>query len=143
MQVKDVMQAGALTASPEDRVRTATQRMRGYNMRHLPVVTAGYRLVGIVTDRDLRQTGASDEPHMAEYELNSLLDNLTVQDIMTTQVYTVREETPVATASRLMLEHKIGCLPVVDDNHTLLGLITVTDLLRVYVQQYEAAHRTS
>jgi acetoin utilization protein AcuB len=143
MQVKDAMQAGALTASPEERVRTAVQRMRGYNMRHLPVVAEGYRLVGIVTDRDFRQAGASDEPHMAAYEWTDLLDNMTVQDIMTTQVYTVREETPVATASRLMLEHHIGCLPVVDDNHTLIGILTVTDLLRVYVQQYGATHPTS
>ena len=124
-------------------MRTAAQRMRGYNMRHLPVVAKGYGLVGIVTDRDLRQVGASDEPHMAEYELTSLLDTMTVQDIMTTQVYTVREETSLATASRLMLEHKFGCLPVVGDNNTLLGMITVTDLLRVYVQQYEATNPAS
>jgi acetoin utilization protein AcuB len=143
MRVKDAMQAGALTVSPDDMVRHAAQRMRGYNMRHLPVVAERYRLVGIVTDRDLRQVGASDAPRLAEYELTSLLDNMTVQDIMTTQVYTVQEDTSIARAIQLMLEHKIACLPVVDDHQTLLGIITTTDLLRVYVQQYAPTEPTS
>jgi CBS domain-containing protein len=140
MQVKEYMQPSTITVSPEDLVSTAAQRMRGHNVRHLPVVAQGNTLVGVVTDRDIRQTRASDEPHMAEYDLVCLLDKMTVQEIMTSQVYTVREDTPLTEAGRLLLAHKFGCLPVVRGDNTLVGIITVTDLLRACVQQHEARH---
>jgi CBS domain-containing protein len=140
MQVKDYMQTRIITVSPQDLVSTAAQRMRGHTVRHLPVVTEANILAGLVTDRDIRRAGASDEPHMAEHELLYLLDKMTVQEIMTSQVHTVREETSVADAGRLLLEHRFGCLPVVREDNTLAGIITVTDLLRAYVQQHEATH---
>lgn len=139
MQIKDYMQTRVITVLPEDLVSTAAQRMRGHRVRHLPVVDQENTLVGVVTDRDIRQVGASDEAHIAEHELTYLLDTMTVREIMTTQVHTVREETPVADAGRLFLGHKFGCLPVVHNDRTLAGIITVTDLLRAYVQQHEAA----
>jgi acetoin utilization protein AcuB len=137
MQVKDYMQATPMTVTPEDLVRTVRQRMRGVGIRHLPVVTAENILVGVVTDRDVRQAGASDAPHMAEHELLYLLEKMTVRDIMTTQVITVRSDTPLAEAGQIFLEKKFGCLPVVRNNNVLEGIITVTDLLRAYVQQHE------
>ena len=140
MQVKEYMQTSTITVSPEDLVSTAAQRMRGHNVRHLPVVSQGSTLVGVVTNRDIRQAGASDEPHMAEHELIYLLDKMTVQEIMTSQVHTVQEDTPLTEAGRLLLAHKFGCLPVVRGDNTLVGIITVTDLLCAYVQQHEATH---
>jgi acetoin utilization protein AcuB len=136
MQVKDYMQVTPMTVTPEDLVSTASQRMRGVGIRHLPVVTAENILVGVVTDRDIRQAGASDASHMAEHELLYLLEKMTVQDIMTTQVITVRSDTPLAEAGQLFLEKKLGCLPVVRNNNVLEGIITVTDLLHAYVQQH-------
>ena len=143
MQVKDYMQTTPITVTPEDLASTARQRMRGSRVRHLPVVTEENTLVGVVTDRDIRQAGASDEPHMAEHELVYLLEKLTVKDIMTKQVITVHGETPLAEAGQLLLDKKFGCLPVVRHNHTLEGIITVTDLLRAYVQQHETAPSSS
>lgn len=143
MQVKDYMQTSIITVSPEDLVSTAAQHMRGHNVRHLPVVTEGNALAGVVTNRDIRQASASDEPHMAEYELVYLLDKMTVKEIMTSQVHTVQGETSVAEAGRLLLEHRFGCLPVVRDDNTLAGIITVADLLRAYVQQHAATHPAS
>jgi acetoin utilization protein AcuB len=143
MQVKDYMQTTPMTVTPEDLVSTASQRMRGIRIRHLPVVSAENVLVGVVTDRDVRQAGASDTPHMAELELLFLLENMTVQDIMTTQVVTVHSDTPLAEAGRIFLEKKFGCLPVVGNNNVLEGIITVTDLLRAYVQQHETVSSTS
>jgi CBS-domain-containing membrane protein len=83
---------------PEELVRIASQRMRGNNIRHLPVVTGEGMLVGIITDRNLRQASASDEPHLAADELTALLETLTVQEIMTRQVTTVRRHTPIVAA---------------------------------------------
>jgi CBS domain-containing protein len=60
-----------------------------------------------------------------------------VQDIMTRKVITVREDTPLAEAGRLFIDTKVGCLPVLDDDQKLVGLLTVTDMLQAYVQHHE------
>jgi acetoin utilization protein AcuB len=140
MDVKDVMHTAVTTVTPETRVSTAHQwlTMRASRMRHLPVVTDEGTLVGILTDRDLRRAAASDAPPMAEHEWVSLLDKLRVRDIMTPEVMTVQGTTPVAKAGQLFLQNKFGCLPVVRDNHTLEGILTVTDLLRAYTAQADA-----
>jgi CBS domain-containing protein len=140
MYVKDYMQIVVTTVAPDTLVSTAYQMMMGRDVRirHLPVVTAEGTLVGIITDRDIRRAGASDAPHMAEHELTYLLDTLCVRDIMTPEVVTVQGSTSVVEAGQLFLQKKFGCLPVVRDNHTLAGLITVTDLLRAYIKQHDA-----
>ncbi|MGQ4810255.1 Inosine-5'-monophosphate dehydrogenase [Candidatus Entotheonellaceae bacterium PAL068K] len=143
MNVKDYMQTGLITVTPEDRLSTAYQRMRGARIRHLPVIMEENRLVGVITDRDVRQASASDEPHMAEHELTYLLDKLTANDIMTPQVVTVHGDTTVAEAGQIFLQHRFGCLPVVDDDNTLQGVLAVTDILRAYVEQHEAATAAS
>ena len=98
-------------------------------------------LVGILTDRDVRRAAASDAPPMAEHELLSLLDKLCVRDVMTPEVVTVYGTTPVVEAGQIFLQKKFGGLPVVRDNHTLEGMITVTDLLRAYIAQSDAKRR--
>jgi CBS domain-containing protein len=140
MYVKDYMHTALTTVTPATRVGTAYQIMtlRGERIRHLPVVTDEGILVGIITDRDVRRAAASDVPHMAEYELTSLLEGLRVRDIMTPEVVTVHGTTPVVDAGQIFLQKKFGCLPVVRDNNRLEGIITVADLLRAYIQQYTA-----
>lgn len=135
MQVRDCMQTTPITVTPEDMVSTAYQRMRGSRIRHLPVVNDDNQLVGVVTDRDMRQAAPSDEPHLAEHELTYLLDKMTVKDTMTAKVVTVRADTPLAEAGQIFLDKKFGCLPVVRDDNTLEGILTVTDLLDAYVKQ--------
>ena len=94
-----------------------------------------------LSDRDLRQAGASSMPLLARYEAPLLLMTAQVKDIMTTDVYTVTEEATIATAGQLFLDHKLGCLPVIDTDHRLTGILTMTDLLRAYValQQNQVA----
>jgi acetoin utilization protein AcuB len=137
MKVEDSMHTAPITVRPEDLVRTARQRLRNYRIRHLPVVNEGQTLVGIITDRDIRQAGASDEPHLAEHELTYLLEKMTVQELMTRQVVTVYRQTSMVEAAQILLEHRFGCLPVVRADHTLEGIITVTDVLHAYVRRPE------
>jgi acetoin utilization protein AcuB len=137
MQVQDCMQTAVITVTAEDRVSTALQRMQGGRIRHLPVVSEDNTLVGVVTDRDMRQAAASDEPHMAVHELTYLLEKMTVKDIMTSAVVTVRRDTSIVEAGQIFLEKRFGCLPVVSAAHTLEGIITVTDLLQAFVKQHE------
>jgi CBS domain-containing protein len=141
MDVKDFMQTAVTTVTPDTRVHTAYQimTMRGARIRHLPVVTEEGTLIGIITDRDVRCALASDVPSMAEHELPSLMDNLHVRDIMTPEVVTVHDMTPVVEAALICLEKKVGCLPVVHSNNRLAGILTVADLLRAYSRQSNAA----
>jgi CBS domain-containing protein len=142
MQVKDFMRTQVTTVPPDALVSTAYQMMtlRGSGIRHMPVVTRQNVLVGILTDRDVRLTAASDAPSMAEHELLDVLDvldvleKLRVRDIMTQEVVTVRGTTSLAEAGQLFLQRKFGCLPVVDDDSRLEGILTVSDLLRAYVE---------
>ncbi|MDH3598469.1 MAG: CBS domain-containing protein [Candidatus Tectomicrobia bacterium] len=137
VKIKDVMHSSVMTATPENLVTAVVQQMRERRVRHVPVVTEGKKLVGILTDRDVRQAAASDEQHMAQYDLSYLLQKMTVKSIMTTHVHTVSGDAALAEAGQLMLHHKVGCLPVVRDADILEGIITVTDMLHAYVRLHE------
>jgi acetoin utilization protein AcuB len=138
MQVKDLMRTQVTTVPLDVLVSTAYQMMtlRGSRIRHLPVVTRQNILVGILTDRDVRLAAASDAPSMAEHELLYVLEKLRVRDIMTREVVTVRGTTSLAEAGQLFLQRKFGCLPVVGNDNRLEGLLTVSELLRAYVEQH-------
>jgi CBS domain-containing protein len=131
--VRAHMQFAPLTGRPEDLVSQAQQRMHRADVRHLPIVAADGTLVGLLSDRDLRQAGASTLPPLSRYEAPLQLMTLLVKDIMRTDVTTVDGETTLADAGQLLLEHKIGCLPVLQHDRTLIGMLTVTDLLRASV----------
>ncbi len=136
MKVKDYMNKAPYTLGGDDLVITAFQLMHDKHIRHLPILSSDAKLIGIITDRDIRQAGASTEPHMAEYELTYLIQRMTIKNIMTTRIHTVRGETDIADAGQRFLQHKIGGLPVTDNNDGLEGIITVSDLLQAYIEQH-------
>jgi CBS domain-containing protein len=135
MLVKHYMHTTVETARPNEALAVASHRMKVARIRHLPVVTQDRKLIGILTDRDVRQAHASDEPHFVAYERKDLLARMTVGQVMTAQVITVGENTPMADAGQLLLERRISGLPVVREGTVLAGIVTMTDLLRAYVQQ--------
>src|SRR5262249_18349705 len=100
---------------------------------HLPIVAVDGTLLGLLSDRDIRQAGASSLPPLSRYEAPLQLMTLQVKDIMRTDVTTVGGETTLADTGQLLLEYKIGCLPALHSDRTLVGMVTVTDLLRPYV----------
>lgn len=131
MRVADWMQRKPITIKPQETLRTAWQLLRQYRIRHLPVVEKG-RLVGIVTDRDIRRALQLDATSLEFHELLDLLDRVKVRDIMSTKIITVTPETPVEEAARIMVEMKIGCLPVLEGERPV-GIITENDLLKALV----------
>jgi len=133
MPIRAHMQYAPLTGRPEDLVSQAHHRMHSADVRHLPIVAADGTLLGLLSDRDLRQAGASTLPPLSRYEAPLRLMTMLVKDIMRTDVTTVGGETTLADAGQLLLEHKIGCLPVLHHDRTLVGMVTVTDLLRAYI----------
>jgi len=132
MQVQEWMNRDVVTVTPEESFRTAMHLIRQKGIRHLPVVE-GKRLVGIVTDRDLRQAAPSGATSLSIHELHYILEKVTVREIMTKQVVTIRPDQTVEDAALLLLGHRIGGLPVVREGE-LIGIITETDILQAFLQ---------
>jgi acetoin utilization protein AcuB len=107
--------------------------MREFHVRRFPVVSKAGKLVGIVAERDLLYASPSPATSLSIYELHYLLSKLTVAEVMTKDVITVTEDTPVEDAARIMTDRKIGSLPVVRDGQ-LVGIITETDLFKLFLE---------
>lgn len=125
MLVKDIMRSPAVAIAPETTLEVAYRTMREKGIRHLPVLASG-RLVGVVTDRDLRLATSSLAP--APFPPGSR-----VEEVMSRTPLTADRLDPVEDAARTMRERKIGCLPVVA-NGTLVGIITGLDLLDALIR---------
>jgi CBS domain-containing protein len=128
MKVCDLMTAKPITVDPEMPMLDARRRMADARIRHL-VVTEGSRVVGIVTDRDIRLNLPSPATTLSVWEINALLAKLTVGEVMSRAVIVVDSDRPAAEAARLMIDHKIGALPVVDGGR-LAGIVTESDFVR-------------
>jgi acetoin utilization protein AcuB len=123
-----------VTILPDASFYEARAIIRDKGIRHLPVVDQNNELVGIVTDRDIREAAPSDATTLSVHELNYLLGKLKVSAFMTPKdkLITIAPETIIEKAVQLLHDHKIGCLPVVEGNK-LVGIITETDVLEIFV----------
>ena len=131
MSVRDRMSRHVATVRPEASLSAAAVLMRERRVRHLPVVDGVGRLVGILTARDLRQALFAPAVLAGHTDLPALLDTLTVGDVMTRGVVSVRAVTPIRDAARVMYERRCGALPVVEGGR-LVGILTETDVLRAF-----------
>ncbi len=135
MRISEWMTTAPITVSPTTPVSEARELMHRKRIRHLLVLEGG-RLLGIITDRDIRLTLPSPATSLSVWEVNYLLTKLTVGEVMTKHVITTGPERPVSEAVGLMLVHKIGALPVTEEGR-LVGIITETDLLRAFAKMLE------
>jgi len=134
MLVRDRMSSPAVTVPPEIQFQDALKLMRERQFRRLPVVDNQGRLVGIVAERDLLYASASPATSLSVWELNYLLSKITIRGLMTKEVITTTPDTPIEDAAHLMREKRIGGLPVIDDNHRPVGIITETDIFKTFVE---------
>jgi acetoin utilization protein AcuB len=132
MLVRDIMQSKLITIDPKTTLPQAMRLAAERRIRHLPVVQGG-DLIGIVSDRDLKQAMASPATSLEAHELNYLLNRLTVAEIMTRTVITIGPTIPVEEAARLMVQEKISALPVTEAGQ-LIGIVTETDVLELVVR---------
>ncbi len=133
MKVKDIMIKEVATLDVNDELSLANDIMRLGRIRHLPVVD-GPRLVGIISERDLFRSSLAQALGYGTKDTRDLMKKLRIKDVMVTDVRTISSETELPEAVRLMVDHKIGCLPVVD-NDRLVGLLTETDILVQYLKE--------
>ena len=133
MLVKDWMSPAPLTVSPETPVLEALRLLKERGFRRLPVVE-GSKLIGIVTDKDLKDAMPSKATTLSVWELSYLLSKLTVREVMASEVLTVNALETLEDAALRMQERKLGGMPVLDNAGALVGILTITDVLGALVR---------
>ncbi|MBF0289321.1 MAG: CBS domain-containing protein [SAR324 cluster bacterium] len=123
------MQKDPIVLKQGQTLKDASRLIKMRNVRHLPVVDDNNRLIGIVTDRDVKKASASGATTLDIHELFYLMDKVSVEDIMTRRVYSVHPSMPLEQAAKVLHDRKFGCLPVVD-NQKLVGILTTTDVMQ-------------
>ena len=131
MKVRDIMTMEVVTLKVDEELSLASDIMTLARIRHLPVVE-GDRLAGIITQRDLYKASLASVVGYDYGEQRVHLETVTIKDVMIKDVFTIGPDDEIREAARIMLEKKIGCLPVVQ-GEALLGLVTETDILQFYV----------
>ena len=132
MLIKDWMTKDPITITESTSMIKAIHIMSERRFRRIPVVAVG-RLVGMVTDRDLKEASPSKATTLDVHELYYLLAELQVKEIMSRNPVSVSEDDTVEHAAQIMLEHTISGLPVVDDRDQVVGIITQSDVFRAFM----------
>lgn len=123
MLVRDRMSEHPVTIEPESSALSALGIMQYHHLRHLPVVDTTSRIVGILAERDLLLAAG-----------RYLHAGMEVSEVMSHKVFTVRADTPISDAARMMADLKIGSLPVVDEAGLIIGIITESDMFRAFAE---------
>ena len=131
MKVRDLMSAEVATVRRNDKLVIADDLMNLGRIRHTPVLDDDSdEVVGVLSQRDLFRGALARAIGYGSHAQQKLLNQLAVKDVMTTDPVTTTPDTPLAEAARLMLERKIGCLPVVERGR-LIGILTESDFVRL------------
>jgi CBS domain-containing membrane protein len=129
LKVRDVMTAQVTTLKRNDKLKLADDLMQLGRIRHLPILDDdGKQLAGILSQRDLFRGALAQALGYGQYAHRKLLDTFSIKDVMTTDVITTSPDTSLLDAARVLMERKIGCLPVVEDGR-LVGIITEGDFV--------------
>jgi len=129
--VRDIMTTDVATLELNDKLRIADDVMQLGRIRHMPVLDENQEVVGIVSQRDLFRGALARCIGYGEYAQQKLLDQLVVKEVMSKNVATVNPYAPLQQAARLMLERKIGCVVVVEEDR-LVGILTESDFVKMY-----------
>lgn len=132
MLVKGWMSSDVISVEEEASMMKASVLMKENNIRRLPVIRKG-KLVGLVTDTDLKEASPSKATTLDIYEISYLLSEIKVKELMSKDVIYVKPDETIEFAAVLMLENKISGLPVINDQQKLIGVITETDIFKALI----------
>lgn len=135
MTVKSVMTQNPYTVEESDTVRDAQTIMEREKIHRLPVLNHQKKLVGIISEKDLLKASPSPATTLTVYEMNNLLAKLKVEKVMSRKVVTIKPDTLVEDAARMLVDHNIGGLPVMD-GEKLIGIVTESDLFRLLIDLF-------
>jgi acetoin utilization protein AcuB len=133
MNVAKRMMRNPVHVDENDSMKKAMDLLKEHEIRHLPVLKDGEKLVGILSERDIKQASPSPATALEIREIYYLLDKVKVKQIMTRRPYTISSTAPIEEAALILREKKIGCLPVVEEGR-LVGIITETDILDAFIE---------
>jgi acetoin utilization protein AcuB len=140
MLVKNWMSKPAITIDADASMHDAIKLLKNHNIKMLPVMEKG-RLVGIVTDRDLKRASASDATSLEIHELLYLISKIKIKEIMTKNPIKVPEDYTVEETAEILLRHNISGVPVIDQHHNIVGTITQNDVFRILISLTGAEKR--
>ena len=132
MLVKERMSKPVITIRPDMPILEALNLLQQERIRRAPVVKDG-KMVGIISDKDLLNASPSDATSLSVWEINYLMSKVEVEDVMTRDVLTIEEDTPLEEAARIMADNKVGGLPIMRDGR-VVGMITETDLFKILLE---------
>jgi acetoin utilization protein AcuB len=133
MLVGSRMTPDPITAADDTPIDEALKAMRDKNVRRLPVLNDKGDLVGIVAEKDILYASPSPATSLSIHEIHYLVSRIKVSEIMTKNVITVSDDTPLEEAARVMADNRIGALPVMHDGK-LAGIITETDIFKIFLE---------
>jgi acetoin utilization protein AcuB len=137
MLIRERMSHPVITVNEGTSMKDALQLMHNEHIRRLPVVNKRGQLVGIVTETDLAKASPSEATSLSVWEIRELVSKVTVEEIMTTKLITVPDDTPIEEAARIMADCEVSGLPVMRDDK-LVGMITETDLFKIFLELFAA-----
>ena len=135
----DIMSKDVVTLDETETLEFVEESMRALRFRHMPVVDQG-RLVGLVSHRDVLRVSASSLLPEANQQTKYLAKKFFVRDVMTRNVVTVQPDTPLLEVASRMRNGKLGCVPVVNGENTLVGIITEADFVELCARLLRASH---
>lgn len=130
LHVADVMTTTLVTLTPADSLLTARKLMQERRIRHLPVVTAEGDFLGVISQRDLLKASVSQFADVHQDVREQIEAGIPVAEIMTIDLLHAEPDTPVVEAAAVLLRHKVGCLPVLEDGK-LVGILTEADFVKL------------
>lgn len=139
MLVRDRMTPDPVTITTDTSLKEALELVRSKSFRHLPVLDENGKLVGVVTEKSLVYASPTPATTLSVFEVDYILSRTKIGQITQGQVITVGPGLPIEEAARIMVDHRIGCLPVVEDDK-LVGIISDTDIFRVFVEGMGGGH---
>jgi acetoin utilization protein AcuB len=139
-KVTDYMTRKVITISPDTGIREAFFKMKEHHIRHLPVLDKDNKLIGIISDRELRRPDWVDES-MDIAHMYYLDDEMSIKDVMIKNVYVVHTYDTLNKAIKLLLDNDIGAAPVLDKTGALVGMLSAVDLMRALYDMLEEARK--
>ena len=139
MLIKDRMATAILTVDINTSVMRATRTMKENNIRRLPVLSHG-KLVGVITDRDLKEASPSSTSDIDIHEMYYLLSEMKVKDVMTDKCISLMQDDTLEKAALVMLKERVSGIMILDEDEALVGLLSETDILRGFIQATGIQH---
>lgn len=133
MLIKDWMATAILTVDANTSVMRATRTMKENSIRRLPVLAHG-KLVGVITDRDLKEASPSSTSDIDIHEMYYLLSEMKVKDVMTDKCISLKQDDTLEKAALVMLKERISGIMILDDSDNLVGLLSETDIMRGFIE---------